>query len=257
LGGFSFWEEGFVIERFFKIVGTFLFGIIFLVAGFSIHSVLVEVSRIERETVNQMKDMLPQIKEDFLLTQDRLDTLANGEFVLRRARAFDPRGHSETFVDNPADINRWQISFPVSPQRGWPREDVHYWDWHTIDWITDEEIEAIIFLASSREIAHRFVGLNASDWSDEYSLRADIQLYGLRYASLIIFYGYSNISPHHLFHYEHLGGGYYIYIYYGTPGVSLLPLYAFFGNASMIIAALLVGRGLLLMIYEARRISKS
>ena len=235
-----------------------MFGIIFLVAGFSIHSVLVEVSRIERETVNQMKDMLPQIREDFLLTQERLDTLANGEFVLRGARAFDPRGRSETFVDNPADINRWQISFPVSLQRGWPREDVHYWDWHTIDWITNEEIEAIIFLVSSREIVHRFVGLYASDWPGaQHSLRADIQLYRLRYASLLIFDGGSDISPGRLTYYEYLDGGYYIRISYDTPGVSLLPLYAFFGNASMIIAALLVGRGLLLMIYEAKRISKS
>jgi len=220
-------------------IGVFFLGAVFALLAISALTVPYNARRQETETVNQVKAMLPQVREDFLLVQERFDVLMDGEFASQAASARNPMGHPPPNPRNPRDIYRWIITL-----RGDWHNAVRYEDWYTIDWISDEELEAIIFLASSREIEHNFTSISTSTWSgDEHRLRADIHLSDLRYpdlryASLIIFYGSSNISPHFLFHHEHLGGSYFLYIYYGTPGVSLVPLFTFFGVAFSIAAVL-------------------
>ena len=84
---------------------------------------------------------IPQIERDFEQSRERLDILRNGEFAAQ--------GASTSGV--------WL--------RYGERIEVHFEDWHTIQWMTPEELDALLFLSflsEREELEHPFVSIGTT-----------------------------------------------------------------------------------------------
>ena len=191
-----------------------------------------------------VKNKLPQVRQDFIHSRHRLDLLVDSAFGQNQASAFNNAWRS---APHDADwLENWSISF-LAPMQDHPfnRESVRFDEWHTIEWLSSGEQDAIIFLASSPQILHHFTSLYIPRQYRSFTLRADIHLSYLNYASLYIFRGQSDMLPIGLHHHEYLGDGYYIYIYYRTPGVSLIPLWTFLGRVFFVMASIMFAFGVI------------
>jgi len=96
---------------------------------------------IDRAWIAERRGEIPQIERDFELSRERLDTLRRGQFAANNGRA-----------------QRVWISF--GPENA--RELVRFEDWHTIEWLPPEELDAILFLLFSEELEHNFISIRGT-----------------------------------------------------------------------------------------------
>ena len=86
-------------------------------------------------SMREMRQLVPEMIEIFEQSREHLDVLRNGEFV---------------------NLGRAEISGDlfISYRNG--RRGAPYEGWDTIEWLTDKEREAILFLMRSEELSHNF-----------------------------------------------------------------------------------------------------
>jgi len=85
-------------------------------------------------SMRQMQQMIPEIVEDFELSREHLDVLRNGNF---------------------ANINR-EVEASQSLHINYGRGAIPHSKWGAIEWITDEERNALTFLFTSEELNRNF-----------------------------------------------------------------------------------------------------
>ncbi|MCL2286645.1 MAG: hypothetical protein FWC32_09835 [Firmicutes bacterium] len=191
--------------------------------------------RYNHPVVQELRGMLPQVRQDFAYSRQKLDLLADGAFAGRQATV------SSFSTPNPDDTNclgHLMISFHAPTyERLFNRRGVSFSEWYTIDWLTDNEKDAIIFLFSSQQIVHHFTVVMANITG--HTIEASIYFPGT-HVSIFISRGLSNRPPDRQFHHEPLGSGYYLYIYDGTPGFSIAPVFTIFGCIFLVPAIIMI-----------------
>ena len=104
--------------------------------------VVMFVGTFPRSSMRAMQRFIPQAVEIFEQSRESLETLRSGEFAANNAVAFyHPSG----------------LIISCDYMGG-----VFYPDWYTIEWLSSEERDAIVFLLSSDELARNFVRVESS-----------------------------------------------------------------------------------------------
>ena len=102
--------------------------------------------------MERMKQQIPEVTEIFVQSREHLEVLRVGEFGARMASADSLGG-------------RLTIGYEVGMIRvdgNWQQDlrFVRYEDWHTIEWLSEEEREALVFLLSSEELSRNFLRIS-------------------------------------------------------------------------------------------------
>ena len=189
----------------------------------------------EHPAVQELRDMLPQVRQDFAYSRQKLDLLANGDFARRQATA---GSISALNLYDTNCLGHLMISFHTPTHENlWNRQEICFSGWHTIDWLTDNVKDAIIFLFSSQQIMHHFTEVTANITG--HTIRAGIRSPGTHVA-IFISRGQSSLPADRQFHHEPLGNGYYLYIDDGTPRISIAPVFTIFSCIFLVLAVIMV-----------------
>jgi len=117
--------------RYYKVI------VICLIVFFSL--LLTSCANDSANTMRRMMRMVPEAVEVFEQSKEHLDVLRNGGF-----------GERELWTRVSQD--NISIVFGTSEGGG----SIAYEDWHTLEWLSDEEREALVFLLSSAELSSNF-----------------------------------------------------------------------------------------------------
>ena len=117
------------------------------------------------QSMREMKELIPEMVEIFEQSQDRLETLRNGNFA-----------NLGTGVGSTSIL---YISYGV-------HGGIPYEEWSQVEWLTDEEREDLLFLFTGKELSRNFTQVNSG--TTDGSLVAVIYQRGSgRYSDNIIY----------------------------------------------------------------------
>jgi len=120
-------------------------------------------------SMREMKERIPEMIEVFERSREHLDVLRDGGFV---------------------NFGRAEISGMMFISYDNGRRGFAYEEWDRIEWLTDEEKEAIRFLFTSEELSHNFTWV--CSYAENGTMRAEHQQTGGRFSDNIeIWYGES------------------------------------------------------------------
>jgi len=153
---------------------------------------------INRFNFMALRGLIPTITEDFEQSRERFEILRSGQF---------------------AAIGAFTDGLRLSYGSEWDvRWFVDYGEWHTIEWLSDKERDAIIFLTGSEELELNFMSIGSGGASLHHSCNTR----GTASSIQLLFPGTSTyISRHdadpwirsYRSHIEDLGDGYRIWVY--------------------------------------------
>jgi len=164
-----------------------------------------------RRSVAAMQANIPQARVIFEQSIEQLDILVSGEFMVNEGRAWDNvRLHADWFMAGWS--SGWNDALLLSYNIGDnTRRAFVYYYWYTIEWLSDEERDAILFLLADHELEDNYISIGVSSgvlWA---------RLYQQRPAVLIIAYGelwpWPEENGMFLERSESLGDGYTLWVY--------------------------------------------
>jgi hypothetical protein len=209
-------------------VGVAIAGVLFLLL--SLRLLVPGIIGHEWNSVGRLKALLPQLREDFAAIQPRLDTLRNGGFAQHFANAGNP-------YERASETHEWVIHYDISqPEERENMVTVFYEDWHTLEWLSQDEKDAILFLG------HYFDSIAADRTQDIFAY----DNLNLRDATLMIFYSqdYRGFGYSRVIHNEDMGSGYTLTIERWMLGPALVRIHIGGGIILLTIAIVLLYFGI-------------
>ena len=162
---------------------------------------------------SMMRDV-PEAVEVFEQSKERLEILRNGGF-----------GERELW----AGVYRYGLGLEFGVSEGGGGAD--YEEWHTLEWLTEAEVEALVFLLTSDELSANFVRIGTR----KIEIERDVWVTGMvaifyeaaggQIANIIEIWHGESISPDYIrpwamrdSYSRNLGDGYTLWVYTIRPG---------------------------------------
>jgi len=103
---------------------------------------IVSIPIIESRAERDVREKTPQAVKVFEMSREKLNLLRHGDFMANNGSVWNDSSHGI------------YIASKVS-------EDIFHEDWDTIDWLSADEINSIIYLMTSDELTYNFISISS------------------------------------------------------------------------------------------------